>query len=581
MKNIYVFAFATFGHPNDFRQTAFLFDQKSFVQRIELFDLPPAIKVLPDSTIYSIRKDHGNGLAAISYCIYTFAKEQHSSRDGAFIGSCITYSNSVADEEFTINQLIAFHKWLIANNTNDNVLTVNHSEQFSISKRIISDIQTSNFSLRDLYDIDDWSGSNNFLVVYSRIDKNSLCDNLKNSLLLLNKYDTIYFTDNSDVWDHCKERSIDSVIDEKDFHDEIVTIQKKRKINIQDYILHLEYEKQKWKEETNKVRSYQYDEIENSKRIHDENLKKINESVSRYEKIPSQYTDFSRLIDTYIKELNLGNSLGAIKVLYGEKEAEYSDRLNDIQKPLKMKIIQNENSNSDFIADKQNASSRKGIHKKKGPEKEEAYNYQPEENTYNILPFILGGILFLSIIFYGLWYNYNRPTNQENIEQVEQKKQIDSNSINSTLEHISPFPLHKAIFLDSGLPDLPFKGIVFDNSILFEGAVTERGGGMVLKDRIPINGANTIIIKVNGSSTQGNIFSDNRLFKLEVNNKIAKTSNRDGRCIADNDYINSKDGEYEFPLSEDVIYQKYIERFQITFYKSTIKNLSLSVWLQK
>ena len=569
MKNIYVFAFATFGNPNGFRQSAFIYDQESFVQNINVFDLTNAIKVFPNSIVYAIRKELVNGSNAISYCIYTYAKEPQSSREGSFIGSCITYANGIADEIFTISKLLNFHKALIANNTSNDVLIINHSDYFSIPESVISDFERINSNLRDIDNIDFISESNNNLIIYSRIGKDELCDNLKKSLELLNKYNTIYFTNNRDVIEYSKQRSIYSVTDEKAFLKEVEVVQRENGQKIIDFILYLETEKKKWKEETQKVRSYQYNEIENIKKIHDENGKKINESISRLERVSEQYIDFSRLIDTHIIHLNSGIALGKIKELYSKNKIEFSNRLNDILQPIKMKILQNEKSNRNFLDGKQEVSEKKVIH-----------DYENHENIYKILAFILGGLLLLSIIFSGLWYTYHTPYDQKLNKQVEQKNQVELKENDLTITHITPFPLNKALILNSGLPDLPFTGIVNSNSVLFEGTVTDRGGGMVLEDRILLKGAKKIMIKVNGSSTAGNIFFEKRLFKLEINSKIIKTANIADQCDMDTEYINAKDGEYEFPLSETNINQGYIEKFQIVFYRCTIKNLNLSIWLQ-
>ena len=43
--NCYIFAFATFGHPNDFRQTPFKYGNPEIAKQVKVFDLSNAIKI--------------------------------------------------------------------------------------------------------------------------------------------------------------------------------------------------------------------------------------------------------------------------------------------------------------------------------------------------------------------------------------------------------------------------------------------------------------------------------------------------------------------------------------------------------
>ncbi|MFP3594830.1 hypothetical protein, partial [Chryseobacterium sp. SIMBA_038] len=76
MDSTYFFsAFGTFGNPNGFRQSFFLGGNKAIAKEIRTFDLKTdAIKLFPQTSIYSIRKDYAGGSNLISYSVYTFAK---------------------------------------------------------------------------------------------------------------------------------------------------------------------------------------------------------------------------------------------------------------------------------------------------------------------------------------------------------------------------------------------------------------------------------------------------------------------------------------------------------------------------
>ncbi|MCH5718556.1 hypothetical protein [Niabella hibiscisoli] len=71
-----------------------------------------AIRLFPNSRLYSIRKESVNGNDLVAYSVYSFAKEQGSERGGTFIGSSLLFSNKVAEEAITVNCLTEFHDYL-------------------------------------------------------------------------------------------------------------------------------------------------------------------------------------------------------------------------------------------------------------------------------------------------------------------------------------------------------------------------------------------------------------------------------------------------------------------------------------
>ncbi len=401
MRNLYVFAFATFGHPNDFRQSAFIYDEKSFAENINIFDLTNAIKVFPDSAIYAIRKELVNEVIAISYSIYTYAKEQYSTREGTFIGSSITYSNEIAEEKITVTKLLAFHKSLIEKNTSNDILTVSHSDDFIIPNNIILGFGAMDVNFKSIDNADSYSLSNESLVVYSNIDQNTLNKNFKESLELLHKYDVIYFTNNKDVIAFCKKQDIYSVIDEEGFEKEIVNIKNDRQRKAQDYILFLKGKIKKWEDEVRKVISDKTIEIEHNEKLHKENEIIISESIKSKKRILEYFSNFSGSIEDYIYQLDSGNKLNQVKKLYNESELEFKSNIDNAKRRNYMNIIQSEKQNINLKNDmrqglKKNIEQYMSEHKESG-----SCN---DKNIPIILPFII--LLFLAIIVYGIWSNY-------------------------------------------------------------------------------------------------------------------------------------------------------------------------------
>ncbi|MEI6596383.1 MAG: hypothetical protein WCO28_12535, partial [Bacteroidota bacterium] len=491
-------------------------------------------------------------------------------------GSCITYSNGIAEENITIHELTAFHKELVTNNTNNDILTVNHSDEFYISETAISDIQRINFNLRDIDDIDDWSESNNNLVIYSRIDRDTLCDNLKNSLELLNKYDSIYFTDNRDVFSYCRQRSIYSAISsEKSFHDEILTIQNEQKREARNYIIFLESEQKKWEEETKKVISEKTKQVEITKKKHRENERIINESIRKVERIPAYFSNLTRSIEDCINQLNSGNKLANVRKLYNENEVLFISRIDEAKKFNDINIIQ------DLERNTYSQHNIPKVSNNQNPDDHQRPN-QNHENKSMIL-MIFGGVLLLCLIFYGLWRSYNSLSNQQIIEQEEKNNKIELNENNATITHMTEpktlFTLNRATFWDNNIPS-QFNGDIRGNSISVKGKASKGGAGIVNDGRIMLGGSEKIIITVKNASSDGNIFDEGRLFKLEIDHNVLQTKNMNDLCNMDSGYLSAKDGTYEFPLSNDTIKQGYIDKFQIIFYNCTIAALDLTISLE-
>lgn len=141
----------------------------------------------------------------------------------------------------------------------------------------------------------------------------------------------------------------------------------------------------------------------------------------------------------------------------------------------------------------------------------------------------------------------------------------------------TPFLLDRATVWNSGTL---FDADIIRNNIFIQGNVGQSGAGIVLEDRMLLNGAKKIFIEVKGVVGAGNIFFGNRLFKLEVNRLAVKTTNIVDRNGNDTTFIIPKNGTYEFQLSQDSIQKGYINKFEILFYDCVIKKLNLSVWLQ-
>jgi hypothetical protein len=315
--NLYVYVFATFGHPNDFRQSAVKHSNIEVAKKIKVFDLTNAIKVFPQSVIYSIRKEKVENSNLIAYSIYSYAQEQTSKRDGTFIGSSLILENKISKEHDIIEALNGVHQNLIEENLENGILKVNHSNQFNLylNENHFDKVVNPDIELPDL----DFSTSNNNLVVYCKTAPRELEIYFNKSIELLNEFDTIYFTNNKDVISYVNQRGlfklIQNVGDKKEFDNqlEILALEKNRKreqqlSDLESRIQHIKEERKQEKENFNQL-SAQND------RIIAENQKKIKESKEYFTKIDNVYENFinkSNQIQNQVKQKNLSIDVASV-----------------------------------------------------------------------------------------------------------------------------------------------------------------------------------------------------------------------------------------------------------------------------
>ncbi len=133
--NYFISAFGTFGNPNGFQQSYLLSDLTTNIARnIKTFDLNTnAIKLFPDTKIYSIRKEVADDHFIISYSVYSYAKEPDSDRSGTFIGSSFLFVDKFAEENIVIRNLNQFQNSLVEKNVDNNTIIVRHSKDFFLS----------------------------------------------------------------------------------------------------------------------------------------------------------------------------------------------------------------------------------------------------------------------------------------------------------------------------------------------------------------------------------------------------------------------------------------------------------------
>jgi len=334
--NCYIFAFATFGHPNDFRQTPFKYGNLEIARQVKVFDLSNAIKVFPNSTIYSIRKESIRSSKLISYSIYSFAQEQASKRDGTFIGSSVIFENAIADEQYVLNCLNEFHQKLTENNLNNGILKVNHSNDF-VPVSNLSDFDKIENPKIEIVDLN-FNTNNNSLVVYCDTSPSKLAVFFNKSIDLLNIYDTIYFTNSDDVAKFVIQKGIFKLIqnvgDKLEFEREISNLIEGRKRKREQSISEFEREFQRINDDKNRTIQEFKSLIEQGEKIHHENDRKLKEAKEDINKIGQFYDDFLNKTKNLVNQLGHNNGkLEEVKQIHNSNKILFKNGINDLKRP--------------------------------------------------------------------------------------------------------------------------------------------------------------------------------------------------------------------------------------------------------
>lgn len=440
MKNINLIAFGTFGSPNGFTQTFF---SGSPIKGIRAFDIRGGIKIFPQSTVYSIRKESIESSNILSYSIYTFAQEPTSSRGGSFIGSSISYVGKISDENITIKNLNEFHQTLIANNVDNETIKVKDSKDFFVI--LPKDYDKISFNLRDVENLNFNKNTNKELVVFSEIDENTLQQNFKKSIDLLNIYDTIYFTDNKEVAEFVHQKGIfkftQNVGEKKDFDREINDLIEERKRKREHSISEFEREVQRINDDkTITIQDFK-NQIEQSERIHLENEKKLKESKDDIYKIGQFYEDFLNKTKNLINQLKHNNGkLEDVKQIHNSNKILFNNGISDLKRPNYTTTISKPKPKGNLHIEQQlqNNEHRNGHRKREEREDVEEKAYKID--IFKVATLVLAFLLIVTWVYF-LFFKSNSDNQTEaiqNQEQVNTIQQEQEYSESSKVEDLNP-----------------------------------------------------------------------------------------------------------------------------------------------
>lgn len=420
-QNIYLIVFGTFGNPHGFRQSILTRSNESIQLNVKAFDLKTdAITLFPNSKVYAIRKDVVNGNKALSYSIYTYAKEKNSDRGGTFIGSSILFLNSIPSSYQIVNCLNELQNNLVSNNVNNDTIIVNHSDEF-INLAFPSTYNNLGSNLNEIKDINFHQFTNNNAVVYVKTEQETLVKIFDKANALLNYYDTIYFTESREIATYAQKKGLFKVMELTNFEKEIQKVEEDKIKKLEASINELVNEKITLENE--KLRSIENlrNLIDQSEKIHNDNKRRIDESRHELNEVNQRYQVFFSKIDDLIYRLQNGYNTTDIKAQHNENKRRFIDSMNQIKT----------NANINRFEAKKN----KGDQQPYGIKYEETTRLKETENKSDNSYIFIGLNIFLFIaltatLIYFLWIKQPEIIISSEPAQQEIQTEIDSPSQN-------------------------------------------------------------------------------------------------------------------------------------------------------
>ncbi len=432
-QNIHLIVFGTFGNPNGFRQTILNHPNEKIQLNVKTFDLKTdAITLYANTKVYAVRKEIANGNKGISFSVYTYAKEKNSDRGGTFIGSSVIFINAISEPNQIVSCLNELNDNLILNNIKNDTILVNHSDEFL---KLEWPRSYSNFkhNLKEIKNINFQNFSNNNIVVYAKTDVNTLSMLFEKSTVLLNNYDTIYFTESHDVATYVQKKGLFGIIpDFQSFEKEIQKIEEEKLKKVEAAIIELQNDKILFENE--KLRNIENlkNLIEQSEKVHQDNKRRIDESRHELNQIYNRYNGFYNKIDELVNKLKLGQSYAEIRLQHNENKRRFIDSINQ----------QNSNANISRVETNKDKRISQDIYGKINDDSSRhKHNESASDNSY----IFIGTSIFLFLLWAGtlIYFLWIKPpeiviSSESTQEEVQTENQLDSSIDNDKNIIIEP-----------------------------------------------------------------------------------------------------------------------------------------------
>lgn len=431
-ENISLSVFGTFGNPNGFKQT---FSGQEY--NIKLFDLNPnAVQIFQNSVLFAIRKEIVDDNSIISFIKYSFAQEQGSSRGGTFVGASVICANGVPDLEQTANVLNQLHHNLVSNphNIQNGIIKVKHSNEFNVDAP--RDYEKLKIDSSEISDID-FNEKNRSALVY--IMKN-VAELFRKSLDLLNVYDTIYFTQDSEVAEYVIKKGLFDLLEKDKFSEKINQLESQKMAHQNKELEKLNKRIDQFKKEATKNTSEYLEIINKNKKTHQENAEKIEKSEKEYKALFSKYKEGVEKFEGYKTKFSHGRlkrkQLNALLAAFNQDLNNFNQEKSQFSKPKEINTVSEERKpfrDNSTITNRREGSYDSQIFSEF---KEKHYERGFNSRGLDIKKLIVVGFLAFVIVGLGfLAYKiFSKSENNQTVNNTRMSKHNEHQEINNENE---------------------------------------------------------------------------------------------------------------------------------------------------
>jgi hypothetical protein len=385
-----IYTFGTFGNPNGYNHNCiYKSQQQNYLN--SSFDLNTnAIKLFPDTKVFSIKKGQFQNQNTLVFSYYSHALEINSNRDGTFIGCSIVFLENYIEIAGILKFLAKYTSFLKDEHTTNSKLRIKHSNEFGKPSYDFKNLISSNQKLYNIPRFDTKENQQKLFVYYRTDDIEEI---LNEATTLLDYYSEIYFSSNNEIAAFVKEKNL-------------YTIKKQTKDqpNLSRYIDQIKKEKsEKIEQQKRNIllrkedSQHKINQLQTSIEIHlnrkQQEKKSIDSDTSKLESSHSELQRIKKDLSSSFEALLNGIENSSLNLNLKKESSliqSYTNQLNEI---------------SDFI-ERLNSNGRRNDDARNGhiPKSRVKTSLEVDQNNdgfgYNIFEYVS---IFLGVLLIGSW----------------------------------------------------------------------------------------------------------------------------------------------------------------------------------
>ena len=426
-----LFTFGTFGNPNGYKHSL-SFGNKETLSVCSKFDLNTnAIKLFEGSKLFSIKKGVLNNKPALVFAIYSHALESNSNRDGTFIGCSLICIEKHSGVPSIMKMLHEYHARLKELNTQNSRLTVVHSNDFKLPS------QTSFPSNITFFDIPKFESSSVDSKILIWCDINNLKELWNDSLLLLDKYSEIFFTQSEDIAKFVHQKGLYKIIQHSDNQPQLLTelenIQIEKNKNHQQNIASLENRRASVLSQIKEIQS----NLTSTLREKEKEKNSINADIDKIQRADAKLKDVLRNCDSDFN--NLIKAFSSRQIMMDQVRSKENQIQNNVQNELQSlrDIIQHYQTSKRIQEHQFRTNQHSNSSSIKTPQIESHDNRGFGTDIFEIASIILSILLIGSWVYFLFFQDpeivYQNPpnTNQETIQNLIPNAYLQPSELNN------------------------------------------------------------------------------------------------------------------------------------------------------